>query len=48
MYALPDDVSTTFDSQAKTSRSPATLTIVSTESLSAEQLKNTRLLAAAN
>lgn len=48
MYALPDDVSTTLDSQVKTSQSQGALTIVSTDSLSAEQLKNARLLAAAN
>jgi hypothetical protein len=49
MYSFPEKVNATLDAPAatKTSQAAQTLTIVSTESLSPEQMKNARLLAAA-
>ncbi|MED5620770.1 hypothetical protein [Ideonella sp. BN130291] len=49
MYSLPDSVSATLENQpAKaTSQAPGALTIVSTDALSAEQMKGARLLVAA-
>lgn len=46
MYSFPDSVSGTLDAQ-KTSRSSDQLTIVSTDSLTPEQMKQARLLVAA-
>jgi len=46
MYSFPDSVSGTLDAQ-KTSRANDQLTIVSTESLTAQQMKQARLLVAA-
>jgi hypothetical protein len=46
MYSFPDSVSGTLDAQ-KTSRANDQLTIVSTESLTPEQMKQARLLVAA-
>lgn len=47
MYSFPDSVSGTLESQAtKTSQAAGTLTIVSTESLTAEQMRHAHRLAA--
>jgi hypothetical protein len=48
MYVFPETVTGTLDAVTKTSQGPAALTIVSTDSLSAEQLRQARLLAATN
>lgn len=47
MYSFPDSVNGTLESQAtKTSKTAETLTIVSTESLTSEQMKHARLVTA--
>jgi hypothetical protein len=48
MYIFPESVTGTLESATKTSQAPATLTIVSTDSLSSEQMRQARLLAATN
>jgi hypothetical protein len=48
MYVFPETVTGTLDATTKTSQGPAALTIVSTDSLSTEQLRQARLLAATN
>jgi hypothetical protein len=46
MYSFPDDVSATLQQQPVKSSQSGALTIVSTESLSAETMKQARPLAA--
>jgi hypothetical protein len=48
MYVFPETVTGTLDAATKTSQGPAALTIVSTDSLSTEQMRQARLLAATN
>ena len=48
MYVFPETVTGTLDAATKTSQGTAALTIVSTESLSSDQLRQARLLAATN
>jgi hypothetical protein len=46
MYVFPEAVTGTLDAETpKTTQAPGTLTIVSTDSLSTEQMKQARLLA---
>jgi hypothetical protein len=46
MYIFPETVTGTLDAATKTSQGPAALTIVSTDSLSTERMRQARLLAA--
>jgi hypothetical protein len=48
MYVFPDTVTGTLESATKTSQGSGALTIVSTDSLSSEQMRQARLLAATN
>ncbi len=47
MYVFPETVVGTMESSPKTTEAPRSLTVVSTDNLTAEQMKQARLLAAA-